>query len=380
MQSLQSTPVRETPDVALSGPHELLLSRLCELLPKLRDMTTSISQENCILQRLKFSTIYTREDSIQDATNGTFAWIVQKDGGETERQLESNLLFSRNYDEGNIREKTRKPFLTWLNSGHHIFHISGKAGAGKSTMMKFLGQSPRVRGELQLWAGNKPLIFALFYFCVSGDNFQRSLEGLYRGLLFETFQQYPGLLPRAFSEIGNDLKSDAPQSPFRFNEVEAAFIRLIKDISLTHRTCFLVDGLDEFEGDEVDHWRMARNIQSWTNSENVKFCVSSRPYVPFLHSFGAHKDTQIHIHHLTRGDIRRFSLSMFETDPNFDRINHSYKHLSNEVGTMSNGVFLWARLVVRSLLKGVGYRVTQEELKRKLYFGPFVPRAFGSHT
>lgn len=145
---------------------------------------------------------------------------------------------------------------------------------------------------------------------------------------------------------------------------------LIATDNLSYRVCFFIDGLDEFDGDEVDHWRLARDLQSWTQSENIKLCVSSRPHVPFLHSFDVDANIQIHIHRLTRGDIRNFGLAMFELDPNFDRIRDSYKSLVDEIVESAKGVFLWARLVVRSLLAGVDYRSTREELSKKLHSIP----------
>lgn len=57
-----------------------------------------------------------------------------------------------------------------------------------------------------------------------------------------------------------------------------------EEATSNHRICLFIGGLDEFEDGEVDHWYTARDLQSWTNSENVKLCVSSRPHVPFLHS------------------------------------------------------------------------------------------------
>lgn len=376
MQYLQKLPTPQAQEHTVHLRYEASWSKLGDLLPKLREMTASISRENYILERLKFPAIHSREDGIQGAADGTFEWMVQEDEKRTRKKGDALGLLSDGpwlgptSNEEDIRQDTRKSFLTWLNSGNHIFHIAGKAGAGKSTMMKLLSQSPRVQEELRAWSCEKPLIFASFYLWGSGDRAQMSLEGLYRGLLFVSFQAHPELIPRGFPEVWKSLQTGACHPQLRFNDIEGAFTRLIKEISVTHRICFFIDGLDELEGDEVDHWRTARTIRSWTESGNVKVCVSSRPYVPFLHSFATDEDTQIHIHHLTRGDIHKFSLHMFQTDPNFDQINDSYEYLAHEVGRLSNGVFLWARLVVRSLLKGIGYRATREELERKLYAMP----------
>ncbi|KAJ6084565.1 hypothetical protein N7486_011365 [Penicillium sp. IBT 16267x] len=197
-----------------------------------------------------------------------------------------------------------------------------------------------------------------------------SLEGLYRSLLFETCTQCPSLIPRIFPGLWEGLPSGAAppqQAPMKFEEVKAAFGRLTKEIqSFDGYICFWIDGLDEFEGDEVDHWHLARDLQYWTESKHIKLCVSSRPHIPFTKTFANDMNHQICIHELTREDIRQFSLAMFEKDPNFHRVQDSYQKLVLKIVEDASGVFLWARLVVRSLLRSIGYQGTAKDLERKL--------------
>lgn len=345
---------------------------------------TAISQENKILERLVFTSMYSRENDIENVENGTFAWIVDEEPQPADEGSDSSVVSEemneerkekRRYEEEKnkqeaLRKCTREKFLTWLNSGRHIFHISGKAGSGKSTLMKFLCKSPRVKRGLESWAGDQPLIFVPFFFWNSGDETQTSLEGLYRSLLFETCRQIPSLIPRLFPELWGS--SAFGFAPIRFDEVRDAFNRLIQEASSSESYfCFFIDGLDEFKGDEVDHWRFSQDLQSWTaQAENIKLCVSSRPHIPFVQSFANDLNHQICIHDLTREDIFKFSMAMFEKDPNFHRIEDSYTALVIGVVNASDGVFLWARLVVRSLLKSIGYRGGEKDLKRKLHLMP----------
>jgi Cdc6-like AAA superfamily ATPase len=44
---------------------------------------------------------------------------------------------------------SREPFLQWLSTDTGIFHISGKPGSGKSTLMEFLCDHDRTKKELQ---------------------------------------------------------------------------------------------------------------------------------------------------------------------------------------------------------------------------------------
>jgi hypothetical protein len=269
-----------------------------------------------------------------------------------------------------IRAQTRDSFLAWLRSGNQIYHISGKAGSGKSTLMKFLSQHSRVRKELESWAAEKRLVFAQFFFWNSGEKLQMCLEGLYRALLFETLKQYPDLIPDIFPEEWNALDSATSkfESPsFRITEIKAAFTKLISKRTFPkHRLCFFIDGLDEYDGDSLDHWELANSLQNWASSTDIKICVSSRPHTEFMHTFSDSPKFRLRLHELTRNDISLFVSAMFEGDTNFDRVKDVYMNLVRDIVGTANGVFLWARLVVRSLLEGVGHHDSQSALQEKL--------------
>jgi hypothetical protein len=73
--------------------------------------------------------------------------------------------------------------------------------------------------------------------------------------------------------------------------------------------CFLIDGLDEFNGDEMTHWKLASILQSWahqtaegtgTNSF-LKLCVSSREDHSIMTAFQL--SHQIHLQDIAKRDI-----------------------------------------------------------------------------
>jgi len=55
-------------------------------------------------------------------------------------------------------------FKEWLEYSDSIFWILGKAGLGKLTLIKFIAGDKRTYHSLQIWAGEKRLIMASFYF------------------------------------------------------------------------------------------------------------------------------------------------------------------------------------------------------------------------
>lgn len=101
-------------------------------------------------------------------------------------------------------EPLRKPwsnFVKWLKQGKGCYWICGKAGSGKSTLMKYIQGHPKTRRDLQLWAGDKELVTASFFFWNLGSALQKSHNGLLRSLLLDVLERHPYLIPSIFPEL-----------------------------------------------------------------------------------------------------------------------------------------------------------------------------------
>jgi hypothetical protein len=94
------------------------------------------------------------------------------------------------------QKKTCRWFLShpcykaWLDPAslaqHHGFlWISGKPGAGKSTIMKFAYSSMKAK------ARHKHAITASFFFNARGNGLEKSISGMYRSLLFNCLKGTP---------------------------------------------------------------------------------------------------------------------------------------------------------------------------------------------
>lgn len=79
---------------------------------------------------------------------------------------------------------------SWLEGSGGLYWVSGKAGFGKSTLMKWLVEESRTTKLLELWAGNKRLLIADYFFWSSGSGVQKSLSGLLRSLLYQLLLQW----------------------------------------------------------------------------------------------------------------------------------------------------------------------------------------------
>lgn len=266
------------------------------------------------------------------------------------------------------RRRQREAFKRWLRSGDGVFHISGKAGSGKSTLIKFLTREKRTRQILEQWAEerNQELVFARFFFWASGEELQNSLEGFYRAVLWKLLSQRPDLISRVFLD---DFSSKRSQMPFDQDELGTALDRLFgheENNAGYPRMCLFIDGLDEYDG---DYWKLSRSLLRWSSTGNVKFCVSSRPYTEFMKLFSADPETHFQLHHLTRFDMYHFVSSEFATDGRIQSggiTQHKATDLISEIVDKADGVFLWTRLVTGELLKSAGNHCTSLQLREKL--------------
>ncbi|KAF2830264.1 hypothetical protein CC86DRAFT_403564 [Ophiobolus disseminans] len=134
----------------------------------------------------------------------------------------------------------------WLCHGQAIYSVSGKAGSGKSTLMKYLHQDVRLHDALQSWAGNAQLLTLSFYFWNAGSESQKSQKSLFRSLLYQALCQKPSLGPIFFPEryLPSAKWTEFPT----FHDVRRAFKHFtasLDDDSL--KVALLIDGLDEFD-------------------------------------------------------------------------------------------------------------------------------------
>jgi hypothetical protein len=158
--------------------------------------TLSQSYAAAIANSLRFRDVKHREEAIPVTYEKTFEWIYA-----TPRT-------------GWVG------FTPWLEgSATEAYWITGKPGAGKSTLMKFVTQNPGTHELLLRWSADWPLIMASFYFWSAGTSrLQKSQTGLLRALLLQCLEEMPNLCPRVCPRrwallkiFGNRAMQAAPQ-------------------------------------------------------------------------------------------------------------------------------------------------------------------------
>lgn len=180
----------------LEDGQQYLESQLEESRQKEHALRRSVGKE--IVQELHFETQTERYEAVHDAHVKTFGWIFQR----------------------NSPEALYDCFVTWLESGKDLYWINGKAGSGKSTLMRYICDDPRTKEHLLAWSGDSKLVTADFYFWNIGNKLQKSQLGLLRSLIYQVLDQVSDLIPILFPKqwaakyASRSLEQDPPVSDF----------------------------------------------------------------------------------------------------------------------------------------------------------------------
>lgn len=243
----------------------------------------------------------------------------------------------------------------WLKSGSGIYWLSGKAGSGKSTLMKYLLNHPSTRTLLSEWAKPHVLILDSFFFWHAGTPEQRSLEGLWRALLFKVLDSDRSLIPRLLPTMWREARASDSRSveldlPSKA-EQQSAFDRLLMIQNHTRRFCFLIDGLDEYTGDYFEGINFLKRL---TTNVNFKVVLSSRPIPECVDAFAG--SPKLHLQKLTKDDISCYVNTTIHSQPYSKTLmgqdrERGERLVQGLIGKAS-GVFLWVVLACRSILEG----------------------------
>ncbi len=315
-----------------------------------------------LVDSLAFPAMRNREDEIAPAYHSTFKWIFREPSTDLEPLPWTN-------------------FIHWLRQGDGLYWINGKAGSGKSTLMKYIFNDKRTSKALSGWAGSMPLMIANFFFWNSGTREQRSQLGLLRSLLFQILQHQPTIAPLIFPDECAKLQSrrekdtnHLAREQWTLSRLQGSLHRFIKLTNLPMKVCFFIDGLDEFEGNDEhnDPLYLANLLQSLATSPFVKICASSRPLLIFEKAFQT--NSGLRLQDLTTGDIRRYVHHKLTEDERIQQLAVEEPleraYFIKEISEKAHGVFLWVKLVVRSLLDGLGNHDRIQDLKARLELLP----------
>ena len=282
--------------------------------------------------------LYFREESdrhvaVEDAHCATFHWILHDTQGGPSSH-----------------------FRDWLRSGKSLFWVNGKAGSGKSTLMKYIHQQSSLSMFLYTWAGSRQLVIAPFFFWQAGQPLQNSFEGILRSLLHQILEKRPDLTAVLFPRLSRYLLYKTGNNDFIVSELELreGIMLLTKNIPEDLVVFLIVDGVDEYTR---DHFAFARFLVQVANATpSIKILASSRPTPACYQIFS--RCPSIRLQDLTAGDIRAYIDKELVQEPLFQEMNCLEPGVGDEIKAAlvdkASGVFLWIVIVVKRVLVSLG--------------------------
>jgi hypothetical protein len=310
-------------------------------------------QTKALLDSLRYEDMNHRLESIKTPWPGTFDWIFENDFsiGEAVKEptdstlagvLEANIIEDTHATKDeqrrfHVRTRHRGIFTKWLVCDNPVFWICGKAGSGKSTLLAHIVDDKRTISGLSKWADGNQLKVLSFFFWRPGSAFQRDVKGLLRSLLFQLLVAKPNL----HTSLGLDRNTgSATQINWTAGKLQSTWRLALKNIG-KDRLCIFIDGLDEFTGDYEELLDVLLEVKQ---AQNIKLCLSSRPIASMTRRLSSHPG--LSLQHLNELDIRRYVQGKFQPYGDLHSV------FTQTIVDKAEGVFLWAALVVTSIVSG----------------------------
>ncbi|KAK5740662.1 hypothetical protein LTR17_004467 [Elasticomyces elasticus] len=329
---------------AATESYEKALNAVLSSLQALQHQSAVIATSSNVLDSLAFGQMHSRHQQIQKEYPKTFSWAF----------------------DGSVNK-----LPTWLEHQDGIFWLSGKAGSGKSTLMKYIAGHAQTNTFLRKWATDKGknCVIASFYFWNAGGDKQKSQEGLLQSLIYQTFSKCPEIIQLACPKDRWDADDNFHRNPkpWELSELVETFKSIVAHgDTLSKCFCFFIDGLDEYTG---DHFDLTEAFDSFAQSKWIKLCVSSRPRTVFKNAYEKHQDRMLVLQLLTKSDMDQYITGMLEEDKRFQILvqrDQNAWRLVTTIRERAQGVFLWVYLVVRRLRRLLGENCRLQTLEEAL--------------
>ena len=270
-------------------------------------------QRQCLLDSLRFDQIDARQMTIKTAHAKTCRWLLKCEH-----------------------------YLDWLDATkldeHHGFlWIKGKAGTGKSTLMKYALVNARKT--------MKDYVLLSFFFNARGEEIDKSISGTYRSLLLQLLGRLPAL-QSVFDSLGLSTSNFSTDHQWSTERLKMLFEQAVQALGQSSVMCF-IDALDECDQEEIREMvQFFQQVGESAMLAGIRFqtCFSSRHYPHVTIRKGLELVLEGEEGH--KQDITNY----IESELTIGK-NKTAQQIRAELQEKASGIFMWVVLVVGILNK-----------------------------
>ncbi|KAM6516688.1 hypothetical protein FALCPG4_014862 [Fusarium falciforme] len=266
------------------------------------------------LRSLAFPEIDSRSNDIDTAANGTCEWL--------------------------LRHET---YTSWASCDRGLLWIKGKPGSGKSTLLRHVLNNVMAIPNIR-----ESALILSFFFHDRGTELQRTPFGLFRSLLHQLLRHVPEALTdfvAAFQQRCETVGKPGEKWQWHPHELQRRFESSLLNILKTRPLWLFIDALDEC-GEEnarklVKEFKSLLERTPSIELKKFRICFTCRHY-PILALDGVfeiwvEKENSKDISTFVQAELSSFRKRTSSTIPDL-------------ITKRADGVFLWARLVVKRIL------------------------------
>ncbi|KAI6329436.1 hypothetical protein MCOR30_005577 [Pyricularia oryzae] len=326
----------------------------------------SSKRHEIFLKSLKFPGMNERRNAIEESHEETFRWALNDVGAASDESnsesddSNSELDGSNSELDGSNSRLQWHRITDWLDSNHAIYWVSGKAGSGKSTFMKYLIDHPTTERLLcQRRPGTRILSH---FFWRPGSDLQKNIKGFFCNLLHQLANHNESILATLIQHV-KDWQDKESHQDWSEKELRSLVKTVIE--SEPSPICVFIDGLDEVPVQQK-LWEQVWMLAEFDKA-SVKLCVSSRPELRFENVLREYP--RLRLQDLTHDDLQTFAKTAL-VDELYTKFasesSPAIEEFANRLLGKAEGVFLWIKLVTASLKRGLDNGDSLKFLEKRL--------------
>ncbi|CVL12386.1 hypothetical protein FPRO06_04791 [Fusarium proliferatum] len=318
-----------------------------------------------LLRSFQYPDMNRRRNEIHSSYGSTFNWLFEGKFEDDHLGSEASQLgYHPWYQSGNEadsypRELARSSFGIWLKSIENRYWISGRPGTGKSVLMKFIISHKQTMDSLRQWQPEAQILSHFFW--KVGSPIQSSFMGFLCSLVYQAFSLDKRHAMSCLQKNPDWSRKTGP-GDWDKNDLQSLLHSYAKQPARPF--CLFIDGLDELMDDQGVGILIDFLDTLQESPHLVKVCLSSRPEPAIRMRLG--KNLDMKMQDLTRNDIEQYARANLKKEVSLANSSMCIEDLVMDISDKSQGVFLWAVLVTRSVARGISNGDSREIIQKRL--------------